>query len=225
MESLYEFIVHHAHIAPYLLFGLFLLAGLNIPISIDILVIIASILAATIIPEHTISLYVSALCGCYFSAWLAYWLGRLAGRKLLKTAFFKKLLPEEKLDRLQKFYKKHGFLTLLIGRFIPFGVRNGIFMSTGMSRLSFATFCLRDIIPTLLWTSSTFLLFHTLGSNYESLVKYLKWINLSLFCAFGVTVIAIFCYKRRKYKKQLDRSLPPGESSKDSGIDNTKSLS
>lgn len=205
MEYLYEFILQHAHVAPYVLFGLFLLAGLNIPISIDVLVIIASLLAATIIPELTLPLYISALCGCYFSAWIAYWLGRLVGPKLLKIPMMRKLLPETRLHKLQTFYQKHGFFTLLIGRFIPFGVRNGIFMSTGISRLSFLTFILRDLFPAFLWTTSAFLLFHTLGSNYELLVKYVKLINLSLFCAFGVTVIAVICYKRRKNRKTLNQ--------------------
>jgi membrane-associated protein len=201
MEYLYEFVVAHAHISPYILFGLFLLAGLNVPISIDILVIIASLLAATTIPELTIPLYLSSLLGCYVSAWLAYWLGRLVGKKLLHFKFMQKMLPEERLKKLATFYRKHGFLTLLVGRFVPFGVRNGIFMSTGISRLSFPLFMLRDLLPAFAWTTSAFFLFHQLGSNYELLVKHLKLINISLFCAFGVTVIAVICYKRRKNRK------------------------
>ena len=174
---------------------------MNIPISIDILVIIASLLAATIIPEATLPLYFSALLGCYFSAWLAYWLGRLVGKKLLRIRSIAKVLSPERLAKLETFYLKHGFLTLLIGRFIPFGVRNGIFMSTGMSRLSFWKFILRDIFPVFLWTTLAFSLFYALGSNYDLLVKYVKIINITLFCAFGVTVIIFICYKRRKNKK------------------------
>lgn len=201
MDQLYQFIVQHASMAPWILFGLFLLAGINIPISIDILVIIASLLAATILPELTIPLYLSALLGCYFSAWLAYWLGRLIGKKLLKIQWIGKVLSSERLSKLEIFYRKHGFLTLLIGRFIPFGVRNGIFMSTGISRLSFWKFILRDLFPVFLWTTLSFSLFYTLGSNYDLLVKYVKLINISIFCAFGVTVIIFICYKRRKNKK------------------------
>jgi membrane protein DedA with SNARE-associated domain len=198
MDQLYQFIIAHSTIAPWLLFGLFLLAGLNIPISIDILIIIASLLSATIIPELTVPLYLSALCGCYFSAWLAYWLGRLFGEKLLQLRWMRQYLSPSRLEKLKAFYLKHGFLTLLIGRFIPFGVRNGIFMSTGMSRFSFKQFILRDLFPSFLWTTSAFFIFYTLGSNYELLVKYVKLINLLIFCAFGVTVIIFICYKRRK---------------------------
>lgn len=202
MESLYRWIVEHTAAAPWILFILFLLAGLNIPLSIDVLIAIASILAATLIPESTWALYFSALAGCYFSAWLSYWLGRLVGRKLLKWRWMQKILPQERLEKISHFYKKHGFLTLLIGRFIPFGIRNGIFMSTGISRSSFGKFALRDLLPVTLWTSCAFYLFHTLGANYTLLIKYIKIINLTLFCAFGVTVIAWICYKRRRVKKK-----------------------
>lgn len=206
MEQLYYFISQHSGKAPWILFGLFLCAGLNIPISIDILIIIASLLAATVIPEATIPLYLSAFFGCYFSAWLAYWVGRLIGRKLLGTKWLSKLLPESKLVKIENFYRRHGFLTLLIGRFIPFGIRNGIFMSTGISKLSFGLFALRDIFPAFLWSTAAFWGFHALGSNYDKLVNCVKTINLLLFCAFGVTVIAIICYKKRK-KKQITNNV------------------
>lgn len=201
MDQLYHFIIAHASAAPWILFGLFLLAGMNIPISIDVLIIIASLLSATVISELTLPLYLSALLGCYFSAWIAYWLGRFFGKKLLKISWIAKMLPPTRLKKLETFYRNHGFLTLLIGRFIPFGVRNGIFISTGMSQLSFKKFMLRDIFPAFLWTTACFSLFYTLGSNYELLVKYVKLINITIFCAFGVTVIIFICYKRRKNKK------------------------
>ena len=38
------------------------------------------------------------------------------------------------------FYKKYGALTLVIGRFIPFGVRNAIFLTSGISKMPFAKF-------------------------------------------------------------------------------------
>lgn len=211
METLYHWIIEHAKAAPWILFGLFLLAGLNIPISIDILVVIASILAATILPESTLTLYLSAWAGCYFSGWLAYWMGRLVGYRLLKFKWMAKMLPPARLEKIGFFYQKHGFLTLLIGRFIPFGIRNGIFMSTGIARSSFKKFMLRDLIPVFIWTTSTFYLFHTLGSNYDLLVKYVKIINLTLFCSFGVTVIALICYKRRKAKKRNQATLVANE--------------
>jgi len=206
MDQIYIFISNNSSIAPYLIFLLFLLAGMNIPISIDILVITSSIIAAKILPQKIYYLFFSCLFGCYFSGWIAYWVGRLAGGKLLKTPFGKKLLPKNKIDRILKFYTTHGFLTLLIGRFIPFGVRNGIFMSSGAAKASFKRFALRDIIPCLLWSSMTFFSFYKLADSYHLLVKYLKIINIIIFSTFAVAVILYICYKRVKGKKSFNNN-------------------
>lgn len=206
MDQIYSFISQHSAFAPYCIFLLFLLAGMNIPISIDLLVIISSIIAVKLLPQKIFYLFLSCFCGCYFSGWVAYWIGRIAGGKLLKTSLGQKLFPEKKLKKLLSFYNRYGFFTLLVGRFIPFGVRNGIFMSSGASRASFKTFALRDIIPCLLWSSVTFFSFYKLADSYDLLVKYLKIINITIFSTFAVAVILFICYKRVKGKKSFDNN-------------------
>lgn len=201
MNALYEWIVANANSAPFILFTLFLVAGLNVPISIDILVIIAALISATLLPDKTILLFFCCFFGCYFSAQLSYLLGRVAGRKLLQYKLGKKLFPEKRLEKIHNFYKKHRFVTLLVGRFIPFGVRNALFMSSGMTKSSFLKFAAIDFFTCLLWTSVVFTCFYQLGSNYDTLVRYAKFANLIIFSAFVVTVIAIIWYKRRKCKK------------------------
>jgi membrane-associated protein len=206
MDQIYFFISKHSSFAPLLIFLLFLLAGMNIPISIDILIIIASCIAAKILPAQLFYLYLSCLCGCYFSGWVAYWVGRLAGGKILTTSLGKKLFSEKKMEKLLCFYQRYGFMTLLIGRFIPFGVRNGIFMSSGVSKASFKLFALRDLFPCLLWSSVTFFSFYKLADSYDLLIKYLKIINIIIFSTFTVAVILFICYKRVKGKKSFDNN-------------------
>lgn len=201
MNELFNFILEHKNHSLFIIFSCFLLAGMNIPISIDILMIICSILAAKFMPEYKWYLLGTAFLGCYFSAWIAYWMGRLFGVQLLKYKIFKKMLPESRLQKIRQFYQKHGFLTLLIGRFIPFGVRNGIFMSTGISKSNFTQFILRDLFTSALWAVSSFLLFYHLGLNFDYLIGYSKVMNVGIFLAFSVTVIAIIWYKRKKNKK------------------------
>ncbi len=201
MESIYNFILENQNKAPWILFFLYLLAGMSFPISIDILIIISALIAS-MAPEMFWPLFICSFLGCYFSAWIAYWLGRGFGRKLLKYNWMKKLLPENRLTKMRNFYARKGFLTLLLGRFIPFGVRNAIFMSTGISKASFTKFALKDLFPSIFWTSTTFLTFYYLGSNFESLSKLVKTVHLSLFYALSVTVIIFFWYKWRKKRRQ-----------------------
>jgi membrane protein DedA with SNARE-associated domain len=198
MESLIQWITAHAQHAHWFIFGAILLAGLNIPISADLIIIASAFLAADIIPEHTIHLYLAVFLGCYFSAWIAYWIGRLLGRKLCRIRWFSKILSLEKLEKAQKFYEKYGFFTLLLGRFIPFGVRNCIFMTSGMSRMHFGKFALWDLFACFIWSATSFYLFYKLGQNYQAVAGFVKTFNLLLFAAFSVTLIAFIWYKRRK---------------------------
>lgn len=206
MEQLTEIISHHAHNAHWYIFIAIILAGFNIPLSADVLILAAAILAATIVPENTWLLYGSVLIGCYLSAMCAYWLGRLLGSTLAKTKFFGKLISPERLSKIKGFYDKYGLWTLVIGRFIPFGVRNCIFMSSGVSKVHFGKFILMDAVACTLWSSVCFYLFFTLGQNFDTVWHYLKTFNLVVFAAFSVTVIGFIWYKSRKKTRSTKAS-------------------
>jgi len=201
MQKIVEFIVEHSSYAPWMTFGMILLAGFNIPISIDVIMVLSAVLAATAIPEHTYSLYLSILIGAYFSAWIAYGVGRLLGKKLLKLRWFAKILHQERLTKVGAFYDKHGFLTLLFGRFIPFGIRNCIFMTAGMSHSHFGRFAMRDMVACFVWVTTCFYAFYNIGLNYQLLMQRVKIINIGIFLAFSVTVIGLVWYKKHKKKR------------------------
>ncbi|HEY2810032.1 MAG TPA: DedA family protein [Rhabdochlamydiaceae bacterium] len=201
MEKIVSIIAEHAQHAHWYVFFAILLAGLNIPISIDIVILMSAFLSAAIIPEHTLYLFLSCLFGCYFSAWLAYWLGRLLGGKLCKMSWFAKFLSPQRLEKMKTFYEKYGFAALIVGRFIPFGVRNCLFMSSGMSKMPFGKFALIDAFACTLWCSVAFSIFYILGQNYQLIWHYLKAFNLIVFSAFSVTVIGFIWYKSRKRLK------------------------
>lgn len=198
MESLIAWLLEHAPYAHWYIFAAILLAGVNIPISVDVLIVGAAVLAATLVPEHLWHLYLAIFLGCYFSAWIAYWFGRLLGKKLLRYGWFQRFFHLERREKIQRFYKKHGFWTLMLGRFIPFGIRNCIFMSSGMSHVPFLRFALWDLPACFIWSALSFYLFFTLGKNFQVLLNHLKIVNIIIFLAFGVTVITLLWYKRRK---------------------------
>lgn len=206
MEFLKNLITQHAALAHWYIFVAIILAGFNVPISIDILVLLAALLAATLIPENTGWLFGSILIGAYLSAMCAYWVGRLLGKTLSRSPLFCKFMPPSRLLAIKKFYGKYGMWTLVLGRFIPFGVRNCIFMSSGMSKVPFGRFILIDALACSLWCTSYFYLFFTLGKNYETLWNSLKTFNLCIFSVFGVAVIGFIWYKFKK-KRKISKNL------------------
>ncbi len=198
MNLFFECVLQHAEHAHWFFFGATLLAGINLPISIDLLMIFASFLAATVIPEHLWHLYFAMFLGCYLSACLIYWTGRVLDKKLKKYKWFNRIASQERVEKIKNFYLKHGFWTLLVGRFIPFGVRNCIFISTGLSRLSFIKFALWDFIACFIWSSLLFYLFFTFGKNYSMLLSCSGTLSIIIILIFSAAVIGFIWYYRRK---------------------------
>jgi membrane-associated protein len=198
MESIIQFIFEHAHQAHWIVFGCLMLAGLNIPISEDLMIIFSAVLAATVIPENTYKLFAAVFLGCYLSDWLCYWVGRLLGPKLWNIGWFARSIDRKRIDQIHSYYAKYGFLTLLIGRFIPFGVRNCLFLTAGLGKMHFGRFILSDGIACIISNSTLFYLAYTVGKNYHYLLSVIKTLNIFLFGAFVVAIIAFFWYKRKK---------------------------
>lgn len=200
METLIDFILQHAVHAHWLVFFALILAGFNVPISEDLMIIISALLAATAVPENTAYLFIAVFLGCYLSDWIAYWVGRYLGPRLWKMKWFAKTIHTKRLEQTKNFYEKYGFWTLLIGRFIPFGVRNCLFITAGIGRMHFGKFLLSDGIACIISNTVLFSITYALGKNYQILISYLKTFNIAIFSVFLVTIISVIWYKRKSKK-------------------------
>lgn len=202
MEEIISWIVSHASIAHFVFFSLLMLAGLCIPISEDLVVISAGTLAATTVPENTWLLFTAVFLGSYLSDWEAYAIGRFGGRRLLARPWFSRHVSQERIDRLSSFYARYGFWTLLIGRFIPFGVRNALFITAGLGRMPFVRFCLADGIACLCSNAILFLAAYWLGSHSELLFAIVQKVNIALISAVGaVAAIGFVWYKTKRQQE------------------------
>jgi membrane protein DedA with SNARE-associated domain len=193
-----SFIFEHAAYAHWIVFGALILAGFNIPVSEDLMIIFSAVLSATVVPENTTKLFLGVFLGCYLSDWICYWMGRKLGPKLWNFSWVAKSVDRKRVDQIQKYYEKYGFWTLLVGRFIPFGVRNALFLTAGLGKMHFGRFILSDGIACLTSNTALFFLAYSVGKNYEALLTTLKTFNILLFSAFVVAIIGLIWYKRKK---------------------------
>lgn len=207
MDFIAEIIFSNAEAAPWIIFSLFLLAGVNVPISEDLMIIVSGVLAASVDPSLGIQIYFAALLGAYFSDWEAYWIGRFLGPKIVRIRWFSKILSEARLLKINDFYRRFGFLTLLFGRFIPFGIRNCLFMTAGVGKMNFFNFIISDGIACLISTNAIFYFSYSCGKNYEGIYSYIsKWntfLVIPLFLFIG-GVVFLFYYKKRKKGGTID---------------------
>lgn len=198
MEDLFAYVCVHAHNAYWIIFLLLLLTGFCIPISEDILLLGAGAIASTCIPDHLVKLYLWVFFGCIFSAWEAYWIGRLAGPKLYRIPLFRSTLTTRRLNLLRHYYAKFGIWTFIIGRFCPGGVRNALFMSSGLTKMPFPLFILRDGTGCLISTLTLFSLGYHFGKNHEAIFAYFREYEHGVFPVFALAAIGAGIYLIRK---------------------------
>lgn len=201
MESFINLIAPHAAQAHWLFFSLLMLAGLNLPISEDLIVLSSAIIAATIVPQNTYKLFTFVFLGCYLSDWVAYWIGRSLTPWLKQKKWLAKIVDNKRVEKISEFYSKYGVSTLLFGRFIPFGVRNFLFLSAGMGRMNFLKFIIIDGIACLLSNTIWFTLTYSLAENYEQVLIYMRKTNIVVFSVFALFVLSFVGYKIYKHKK------------------------
>jgi membrane-associated protein len=200
MDSIFNFICLNAPNAYWILFLLLLLAGLNVPVSEDLILLTGGALASTCLSTtaEVWHLYVWLYLGCWLSAWEAYWLGRLLGPKLYDIKWFNRFITPQRIATLHHYYEKFGIFTFIVGRFFPGGIRNALFITSGLGKMPFQKFILRDGLACLISSSSLFYLGYIFGQNHELLIHYFKRYELivaTLFILIISTLIALY-YKR-----------------------------
>ena len=192
-QSLSDFIQNNIEYAPFIIFGLLALAGFGVPVSEDVMLFISAVLA-TQNPNSLWPLFVGVCAGAYLSDLICYaFLGRYLGPRVFQIPFLSRLVPRKRMAKLESFYDKYGVATLLVGRFIPFGVRNALFFSAGLGKMNPITFALGDFLACMASCSFFFALYYHLG---EAAIEQVRAGNTLIFALFGVGLAIFLLYKR-----------------------------
>ncbi len=202
MEMIAVFITETIQYAPFLIAFFLTINSVGLPVSEDVLVITAGVLSVEF-PHMTIPLYLGCLVGAYLGDISSYWIWRLLGSALLERPFWKKRIKPTDLQRFNGYFENRGYAVLIIGRFIPFGVRVLICLSAGISKYHFAKFALFDFIAALLSTGIIFLLAFTFGETIKHDLNKVKFV---LFIALIIFALIFFLYKKM-FAKPQDKTL------------------
>ncbi|GGE56642.1 hypothetical protein GCM10011391_39430 [Pullulanibacillus camelliae] len=141
-------------------------------------------------------------CGAAVGATVSYWIGYKLG-----APFFKKYghyihMGPEKMETMEKWYKKYGKILLIFSFFIP-GVRHIASIISGVIKLPVRQFMVFSYIGLFSWVSTFIFLGYTLGpkwEEYEGEIK--KWLVLASIL-IGMVVLCYFVLKaNRRYLKE-----------------------
>jgi membrane protein DedA with SNARE-associated domain len=100
----------------------------------------------------------------------------------------------KRLERLRHYYVKYGLLTFIVGRFCPGGVRNALFLSSGLTKMPFHRFVLRDSFAALLSSATLFFIGYHFGKNFDTIVYYFKRYEHGILAVVGLVVLAGLSY-------------------------------
>lgn len=203
MEDLIALIHQHVEFAHWIVFGALLLAGFNLPISEDAMLFISAYLAATH-PEQLVPLFLGVYLGAYISDVMVYWTGRVLGPRLFRLRMFAK--TRGKVTKISAYYERYGSVTLILGRFIPFGVRNALFLTAGVSGMKPWRFLVADGIGCTITVGTYFYLYYTFG---EVMVEFVKRANIAIFALLIIAIAAWFIRSRvRRSRSRAPLEIP-----------------
>jgi len=109
---------------------------------------------------------------------------------------------------MKYFLDKYGIFTFIVGRFIPFGVRNTMFFSAGFFQLKFKLFIVYDIVAAMISVNTLFFITYRFG---EAAKKPFKIAGIILFVALVSGLISmiirfIIKWRRRRGEEREKRN-------------------
>jgi membrane protein DedA with SNARE-associated domain len=150
-------------------------------------------------PDLLWSMFLACYLGAYLSDLVCYWLGRHYGPRLWRLKGFGRVVPQRHVKALARFYDRYGVRTLFVGRFVPFGVRNGLLLTAGLSQMRFIRLALADLGAATLSVSFFFWLYFTYGAKVIGIVQQS---NLTLFII--AVLVALLFFVRRRLMRKMD---------------------
>ena len=185
---------------PLIIFVCLILGGFNLPISEDLVVVTSAILCRQD-KSHIPIFYCSLYFGAIFSDFLVFFWGRLFRRGIVSMRVLSKFINEENTRIISLALQRYGFFTYFFSRFVPFGVRNVLAMTSGFVSFPFYKFALFDGIAAFCNISALFWLVYFLGERGG---RWMKIIGVLFFLVFiGICVYMIKSVKHMGTSKNL----------------------
>lgn len=195
IELFLQFVAEHEAFTRLIFFCLLLLAGLSLPISEDILLLLAGFLAASGPVDEIFPFYLTMYLGCWISAWEAYALGRFLGPKVYDLPLLRHMITESRVKKFNEYLEHFGIFTFIVGRFIPGGVRNVIFMGAGLGKMPFLTFILRDGFACIISSMTLFYIgtrLYYYSAELDRLFLTYRRVSLTVLCL--IVIVPLFLH-------------------------------
>jgi len=164
-----------------------ILAGLNLPISEDLIIITSAIVchrAPSLLPLTLFVLYLGVISTDFF----VYWVGTRVRKGNGISRFLTRMVLDKTLAKMRVYLDKYGIFTFIVCRFIPFGIRNTLFFASGLFNIRRRTFLVYDFIAAMISVNTLFFLVYSFG---EVVRRPIKIAGIILFVALVSAIISL----------------------------------
>lgn len=185
-----------------LIFGVLMVCGLGLPIPEDIVLFAAGLFSYYGVSNLWLMIAVSFL-GVMVGDGIIFWLGHHYGRKLTKKWIFHKLLPDDRLNAVQRKFHQRGNPLIFMARFMP-GLRAPIFFSAGALHLPYRIFIFYDGVAALLSVPAILGAVYYFGDELDEVVETIKRVEngiVLIIVAFILAIIAKWYVTHRRLKR------------------------
>lgn len=196
-----DFFASYIHYWPLAAFVALLLAGFNLPVSEDA-ILIASAAICQDNKKLILPTIVFVYLGIVLSDIISYLFGYICSKKLSGFKRIRRMLSSNKKYVIMKRIEEHGFGTFISIRFIPFGMRNLLFLSSGFFHLKWWKFMLFDFTAAIISSQTLFWICFILGDESP--------LFLDITCIV-ILALLIFCIVRTILGVKKDLAALPND--------------
>ena len=149
---------------------------------------------------------IGALFGALINYALAYYLGRPIVYKFANSRFGHLcLIDQEKVEKAEAYFYKHGVISTLIGRLIP-AIRQLISIPAGLSKMSIWKFMIYTCLGAGVWNAVLVgigLIFHSQIGKEELIAKISHYSHIIGYTAIAlvIAIVVFFIYQGTKKSK------------------------
>lgn len=179
------------------LFFLLILGGIGVPFFPEDLILIACGVMISLDIIQPVPAVLISYAGLIISDFMLYWAGRKFGRKIVTNPRFERILSPAKLMILEKKFRKHSTLIMLLGRLLV-GFRAQVFLLSGITRVSIIKFLIIDSFGSAVVLSIMITAGYLGGKFLESVqtgMLYMEYIVGFLVILVVILIIIYLSYK------------------------------
>jgi len=139
---------------------------------------------------------IASTLGSIVGSLASYFIGRYGGKPFVDRYGKYFLLSRRDLEATERFFNRHGSLTIFISRFIPV-VRHLISIPAGSGRMPLGRFSVYTILGAGMWNTILTVAGYYLRQNWDDIMKYSHIIDIVV-VLFLLVIVGFYVYRHMR---------------------------